>query len=1012
MALYEYQGQEYDIATDDPTEAKAKILSHLGKDSSFLKDAAGEVAAGARVVAGAPEFVFNALGVPVQAGKQLLLGEELNWKKAKEDATRVAAPLGKVAEGVDYLVDKFNLREEFESSKVNQGMTAVTKGVEWVGERTEEQTGVPKEATIAALDVGMLGVGVPGIKPIARMIERRVAPDLATSSTKPVVDSTGVALQDRSTAPVVYARPDATFNPDQYVKDSLETPATALELKGFDDSLYTLNNMSKLDMTEALNVRTELEKMGVSPDLQEKFRRYDEQQALGNEKINNDIFETNKELNTLYADNAALFKEGDYRSNKNPEGTTGWRDFQYKEQVRDNYKTIAELKQRKAELEAKRGTKEELTPAEKEIYQRYFEPQRTEIMRLSEYMQKEGIVPEFGKDPSGAFAPRKVVPKSLEEKSIGETYKEAIIGRDYTEQMLDVNRTADAGQQRSFFVLETPTGVREVFAINEGKDSYGIFKMENGKPGAVLNLPKSEFKLQAGEKIGDRTVKEASVAELELNVGRKYLKDYSLTMGERLADLREQARIHEYSKDLIKNKDLAWKAETKYDVPPEGWRQLQYTDKMPLLREFYFPEKHAEMLDDFNQPPIRDNITKFNNALVTNMMLVPIAHMHNELFHWGMTKGASGFLNPKKLAGMKGIVEATKEVLNRGDFYKEILREGGSLMSTNIKNSTLMDTYYQKSLDTFKGTSTFKELAKAAAVTPAKLYAGMSKFSNKAMWTVRDILYTQLIKDKMDKGLSMKEAIDSVERHMPNYRLGSRLITEGKSGRVLSKALGNRHAFLFARYHAGMIGSAKNTIKDLLLLDPSVKKTAQFKEGLDSSLAVALGLSVLYPLLDDLAGMVVDVLDSEGVVDPDAVHVRRPGISHVFQTAADIAKDEKDPYALSSILVTPTPALAIAAESVWNYEWYNRRDIRTPGADLEVQADQYLKYLANKVPQAGQAIRATGDLGTGTLGIFLRNFMDIQTKSPDQVERIENQVERRESAAENVNEEYEGLFLR
>ena len=33
MPIYEYQGQQYDISTDDPKEAKNKILAHLEKSS-------------------------------------------------------------------------------------------------------------------------------------------------------------------------------------------------------------------------------------------------------------------------------------------------------------------------------------------------------------------------------------------------------------------------------------------------------------------------------------------------------------------------------------------------------------------------------------------------------------------------------------------------------------------------------------------------------------------------------------------------------------------------------------------------------------------------------------------------------------------------------------------------------------------------------------------------------------------------------------------------------------------
>ena len=40
MPIYEYQGQQYDISTTDPQEAKQKILKHLGtssKEKPFLQ---------------------------------------------------------------------------------------------------------------------------------------------------------------------------------------------------------------------------------------------------------------------------------------------------------------------------------------------------------------------------------------------------------------------------------------------------------------------------------------------------------------------------------------------------------------------------------------------------------------------------------------------------------------------------------------------------------------------------------------------------------------------------------------------------------------------------------------------------------------------------------------------------------------------------------------------------------------------------------------------------------------
>lgn len=1018
MPLYEYQGQQFDIATDDPVQAKAKIQAYLGGTSkqeppSLVKGIAGETAAIAGVIAGAPEFIAAALGAPIQAASQMITDGTVNWEKASKDAKRVAAPLGVLKTPVDLAIKDLGLTEEYEQSKVTQGLKSLTKGVEWIGSKVEEQTGIPKAATVSALDIGMLGVGVPGVKPLYRAIEKRVAPDVAVSSSKPIVDAKGVEVPAQA-SPVTYARPDYTFNPDQYIKDTIDVPKTVAEAKAFDDSLYQLNNLPKADLTDAINLRKELDEAGVSIDLQQKFQRYDEGQALGNEKINSEVYEINKKLNEVYSENQSLFKEGDYRSSQNPEGTTPWKDFKYQEEVRANYERIEKLKREKEAIESKRGTREELTPTEKELYQKYFEPMRTEVQRLTEYAQKEGLIPTYGKDKD--FASRKSMFNPKEQTVLG-AYKEAILGRDYTEQRRAESGITDAGEQRTYFVLEDAKGKRDVVSIVPTEKGTVITPIRN----KVLQRDKATFLPEGvstltGDKVLGKTIREATIPELELNTGTTYAKDYSLVMGERLADLKEQIRLNEWQKDLIASpefKQIAWKGKDSFQKPPEGFRQLEFTDRMPKLRDYYFENRYAEMLDDFNKPLESNAFTKINNTLVTNMMLVPIAHMHNELFHWGVTRGMSGFINPKKvLSTFPELINASKEVLGRGNLYKQILREGGSTMSANVRNSTYLEKSFNDSLNIMGKTEGFKDIAKAVARSPADLYAGIYKASNKSMWTVRDILYTQLIMEKQKAGMSLKEAIDSVERHMPNYRLGSRLITQKPIGRELSKVMGNRKYFLFARYHAGMLGSAKNTLKDLAMLDPNVKKSKQFKEGLDSALAIGIAMSVLYPLLDDVATMVADVVagttGDEGKIAK--AKLRRPGISHVFDTIYEVAGNEKDAYSLASILMTPSPVLSLGVETAMNKELYNSKPITNMANDPEVIADQYLSYLFRKVPQASQAMQASNeDYGAGSAGIILRNFFDIKSQTQNQIERIQEQVDRRQTEAEDL--EYKGLFV-
>ena len=64
MPIYEYQGQQYNISTTDPTEAKNKILAHLGKSeapkSVSPKIPTPDVSTGEAVGAG---FLGSALGL-------------------------------------------------------------------------------------------------------------------------------------------------------------------------------------------------------------------------------------------------------------------------------------------------------------------------------------------------------------------------------------------------------------------------------------------------------------------------------------------------------------------------------------------------------------------------------------------------------------------------------------------------------------------------------------------------------------------------------------------------------------------------------------------------------------------------------------------------------------------------------------------------------------------------------------------------------------------------------------
>lgn len=1090
MPIYQYQGQEYDLKTSDPTEAEAKIKSYLGKEqpspaveddsltqlrekeqlwekdltqskeelagnreaynlafstppprnqtlsealnditkqadsSKDPKQLQAEAIAWAEFGLGLPEWAFGAVftgAVQVPGtvlgnlAAQIKTGDKsiplIDWDGARERAAQVVSPLGNLKVPAQALAKAMDLEEEVAGAGINQVLGGIGEFADTVAEKVEETTGIPKGATLTLIDTAML-VGVPGVRALKTKVKDTIAPAPAKFGNKPFIQ-VNPTPRSEATAPLVEVRGALLTKKTNPLVDSLDVPKVEANYKAMDDSLYQLQDLKKLDETKSVNLDKKLEKLGVPLRIQEKFRRYDEGFAKGFEDIPGKIYEIQKEVNSLYAHNKQLAST---RATKVENLDVGL--------MSSNKLKIRELQKEKKRLEESRGDKEVLTTVEREIYDLYYEPMKAEIMELSRYLEKENRIPNFGHD--GNFAPRKRA-SAVREKTIWQTYKEAVIGRDYTEIRLDLNATPAAGKARDFFVIEDalePTK-REVVSIKTVERNGDTFQevfypgrkyrndiaKENGqavKNAATYYYPEGTVTTTGSTITGLGKVAEATVGELERSLGKKFEKNYAAVLAERLGELRNQARVHEFEKSLLDNKELTWSKKNSYDVPPEGYSRLQFIDKMPLLEGKFFPERIKEVLDEYNRPYVLTKAMVVNNTLVTNMMLVPIAHMHNELVHWGVTRGATGIANPKRLADLvKTLPAAYKDVKNRGPLFQDILREGGALMSTNIRNSMYMDKMYKNSTRAMTRDPGFKafakEYGKAFAVKPAELYKAISKASNKSMWTVRDIMVTQLIMEKKMHGLSTKQAIKSVERHMPNYRLPSRVIMDNNSGRILSKMLNNRSLFLFSRYHTGMVASAKNTLIDLVGKNPDIAKSKSIKEGVDSALALGIAMSVIYPMMDDAAGLVADVVsDMTGEAKIEEATFRRAGILHVFDTMMKVFGDKKDVYSLSSILMTPSPVFSTVLELARNKELYNDKNIVNFADPLTTQGLDGAGFFLRKVPQVGAGIRATADdYGTGTAGFFLRNFFDIKTRTSDQIDREIDQVDRKKEAALN-----------
>ena len=253
------------------------------------------------------------------------------------------------------------------------------------------------------------------------------------------------------------------------------------------------------------------------------------------------------------------------------------------------------------------------------------------------------------------------------------------------------------------------------------------------------------------------------------------------------------------------------------------------------------------------------------------------------------------------------------------------------------------------------------------------------------MWFTRDVMYVQLIREimKQNPTWELKEAIAHAERHMPNYRLPSEVL----GSRWLSQGLRDPRISVFSRYHYGMVKSLVNTIKDINPMNlKSPEGRANFREGVDSMLAIGVAMSMLYPIMDSIAQAMFG----------DEAEQRRAGPFHLIQGAMDMAAGKKDATALLWPVYTFNPMLLTIVQFFLNKKLFTGKDIYYPDDDIEDIASDIGSYAVHQIPQTAPVLSATADEEGSTK--FLAKQLDIKAKTEEDIAREKRSEERRKRA--------------
>lgn len=805
------------------------------------------------------------------------------------------------------------------------------------------------------------------------------------------------------------AKEAAEVNPF-YNLDDINIPDVPNHYDDLPDFLFTLDNGKIAD-----NIRSNLlydevtKKFSLTDTIKNKLRLFVEGLHENHIELHsqaNDLEQTIKgikqEISKEYKDrdfNASSLNKAKFDKliKKNPnsllpaEKTWLQEHKDWLKTVADRYEQIKAYERDAYDLRQQANQRTTLSPEDQKIYDEVYKPLLLERKQGLQYLMNEGIIPKI--ELKGDNFPRRLKALSAErQKAIDDklrargllepepnlwgrvkNYLAELAGGDQGGFNMDMQRRRGATQERALFVLERKNGRRDVIQVTK---SGTIIKWDTQTPSLLARKTNADGSLlfpdgrvKVGDKLLDGTITDGTIQEIEHNSPYEYNKDSLAVLLNAVDEIREQVRVNEGIKRLTQGemfKKFAVKVEPGTVIPPK-WRLPTTVDKIPALAGYAFPNKMAEVIEDFARVREPSLLTNLAGILVKNMMLNPLPHIFNEGMHLYNARGLTGWITP---AGIGRFVKYGKEaidsVLTQDQFYRDTVKLGGALLAPGTRHSALHEALFNKGLKEFSGTPDFKTLASELGRSPGELYNAISQKSNQAMWIVRDSMYIQYLKELMaTKGLSHQEAILHAERHLPNYRLPTRVgekMLGANLGRGLSNVLQNPNISVFSRYHYGMVKSMIETVKDVGALRKGAAGKEEFKEGIDTAAAAVVGLAVMYPLLDMLAQRMTG--------DPHAKQ-RRAGPYHFANAIADVAEGSKDPQAVISSVFTFNPALQGLIQLGLDRNLYNGQQIYNPQSSPDVIAADVAKYMLETVPQAGQVIRAGSDpsqQGFGTLG--------------------------------------------
>jgi hypothetical protein len=565
-----------------------------------------------------------------------------------------------------------------------------------------------------------------------------------------------------------------------------------------------------------------------------------------------------------------------------------------------------------------------LTPGERALYDQHLQPLRDEQAALA----KEAV--ELGgsdlvDDPN--YIHRIAKGHAPQYDSLSGDSFDPVTGTK------SLPRTTSALQERKYFAIESPEGVRKV--VTKSPDGVTVWNgLERARPEDVIDTPRYDKTniptpgdLEPGTtlRIGDKNwkVTQARTAEIEKYTPTEYHKNAFVNTADAVVRLREVVRNLEFVED-VKSSD--WWSEHAVSAGgnqeiPKGWVR----PKMPQFSDWYVDPKYAAVLDDFYKPGIIDpagplrGLRAANQFAASSMFWNPIPHMQNVGVHWAVGRGWD-WIRPSVMRHFAAdMTRAVKSVVTQNRDYQGYLREGGGLVYGGVKNADFYgDMGRHMGMEIEKNWGSWKPLFdKLGLKTPYEATAWWYGKMRNVLWATSDMFMMHRYLELERKGMSPQRALKEAEKHIPNYRIP----TEIAGSRAASMIAQEPALTLFSRYHYGMWKSFVNMATDLAKGSPAEKK-----EALGNVAALAFMGYVIYPVIDAIYQKVTG--------DDKAKMLRRGAMSAPHGIAETVDNNQSFSQFLSSN-ITAAPATKEVLQQFFGKDFFtgNELDGAVPRAE-------------------------------------------------------------------------------